>query len=72
MLVISVIKNYYRENNRDSCYIGHCLAMPYYSSILPLVFVNEAPRTLRVKTTKQPITRAGGDTLTTPIFLPHV
>ena len=36
--------------------------MPYYSSILPLVFVNEAPRALIAKSKKQPITRAGGDT----------
>ena len=36
--------------------------MPYYSPILPLVFVDEAPRALIAKTNKQPITRAGGDT----------
>ena len=47
--------------------------MPYYySSILPSVFVNEAPRALIAKTKKQPITRAGGDTVKGPTFLPHV
>ena len=35
--------------------------MPYYSYILPLLFVNEASDALIAKT-KQPITRAGGDT----------
>jgi hypothetical protein len=36
-------------------------------------FVNEAPRALIAKTKKQPITRAGVDTLKSPsIFLPHV
>ena len=46
--------------------------MPYYSPILPSVFVNEAPRALIAKTKKQPITRAGGDTFKGPTFLPHV
>ena len=46
--------------------------MPYYSPILPSVFVNGAPRALMAKTKKQPITRAGGDTFKSPITLPHV
>ena len=46
--------------------------IPYYSSILPSVFVNEAPRALVAKTKKQPITRTGGDTFKGPTFLPHV
>ena len=46
--------------------------MPYYSPILPSIFVNEAPRALIAKTKKQPITRVEGDTFKTPIFLPHV
>jgi hypothetical protein len=47
--------------------------MPYYSPILPsAVFVNGAPRALIAKTKKQPITRVGGDTFKSPIFLPHV
>ena len=49
--------------------IPKCLC---YSPILPSVFVNDAPRVLVVKTKKQPITRAGGDTFKGPIFLPHV
>jgi hypothetical protein len=46
--------------------------MPYYSPILPSVIVNEAPRALIAKTKKQPITRAGGNTLKSHVFLPHV
>jgi hypothetical protein len=46
--------------------------MPYYSLILPSVFVNGAPHALIAQTKKQPITRAGGDTFKSPIFLPHV
>ena len=46
--------------------------MPYYSPILPSVFVNGAPHALIAKTKKQPIARAGGDTFEAPIFLPHV
>jgi hypothetical protein len=46
--------------------------MPYYSPILPSDFANGAPRALIAKTKKQPITRAGGDAFTSPIFLPHV
>jgi hypothetical protein len=37
--------------------------MPYYSPILPSVFVNGAPRALVAKTKKQLVTRAGGDSL---------
>jgi hypothetical protein len=39
---------------------------------LTIGFVNGAPRALIAKTKKQPITRAGGDTFKSPIFLPHV
>jgi hypothetical protein len=46
--------------------------MPYYSFILTLVLVNEAPHALITKTKKQPITRVGGDTFKGPTFLPHV
>jgi hypothetical protein len=46
--------------------------MPYYSPILPSVFVDEAPHALIAKTKKQPITRVGGDTFEGPIFMPHV
>ena len=46
--------------------------MPYHSPILPSVFVNEAPRALIAKTKKQPITRAGGYTFKSSIFLPYV
>ena len=46
--------------------------MPYFSPILPSVFVNEAPRALIAKIKKQPLTRAGGDTFKGPISLPHV
>ena len=46
--------------------------MPYYSPVLPSVFVDEVPRALVAKTQKQPITRAGGNTFEGPIFLPHV
>ena len=43
-----------------------------YSPILPLIFVNEASRTLIAKTKKQPITRAGGNIFSGPTFLGHV
>ena len=46
--------------------------MPYYSSILSSVSVNEAPHALIAKAKKQPITRVGGDTSKGPAFLPHV
>jgi hypothetical protein len=46
--------------------------MPYYSPILPSVFVEGAPRALIAKIKKQPITRAGGETFKNPILLPHV
>ena len=46
--------------------------MSYYSSILPSVVVNGAPRALITKTKKQPITRAGGDTVKSHAFLSHV
>ena len=46
--------------------------MPYYSPILPLVFVDGAPRALIGKTKKQPFTRAGGNTFKGPTFLLHV
>jgi hypothetical protein len=46
--------------------------MPYYSPILPSVFVNGAPHALIAKTKKQPITRAGGDTFKSLIFLHNV
>jgi hypothetical protein len=46
--------------------------MPYHSSILPLVFVNEAPRALIAKTKRQPITKAKGDTFKGPTLLPHL
>ena len=46
--------------------------MPYYSPILPSVFVNGAPHALIAKTKKQPITRAGDDTFKNHVVLPHV
>jgi hypothetical protein len=45
--------------------------IPYYSPILPSVFVNGAPRALIAKTKKQPITKAQGDTFKSPLFLPY-
>ena len=46
--------------------------MPYYSPILPSIFVNKAPYALIAKTKSNQLQRAGGDTFEGPIFLPHV
>jgi hypothetical protein len=47
------------------------LQIPYYSSILPSVFVDAPPPTLIAKT-KSNQSQEWGDTLKGPIFLPHV
>ena len=44
--------------------------MSYHSSILPSVFVTEAPCVLITKNEKQPIRRVGGDGFEGPTFLP--
>jgi hypothetical protein len=47
--------------------------MPYYSPILPSVYINEAPNGLIAKTkSNQSQGRAGGDIFRGPIFLPDV